>query len=356
MCKCNISEQEVSMRNPARSLLTALLLSALTVSLGGCGNEHTAPYREYRYNGMGEEITILLADTASSASDAEKCAREITAHGNSLSGNNPAGDVAAINGEINHFLTSDETLMQMLALSETVTELTGGAYDCTYGALYDLWQPGVIPDQEDITDALSHCGRDKFTVSGKTITKNDTAAKLDFRVLAPGMAVQKAVESLYAAQIPYGIVSVGDSCGVFGTKPDGDTFKIGLKDPRDTDAVFGYLTISSGFISSAGDWCNTSDGSEKIHTVLDLSTGYPPETDLDSVTVYAANGAAASALSTALYTMGLDDALALYDSDPAVLFEAVFVTASGEIIVTPGAEDIFEANGEKYMLRESGLE
>ena len=177
-----------------------------------------------------------------------------------------------------------------------------------------------------------------------------------FSALIPGMAVQKAVESLYEAGIPCGIVSVDDTCGVFGTKPDGDTFKIGLKDPRDTDAVFGYLTVNSGFIASAGDYLNASADSEKIHTVLDLSTGHPPETDLDSVTVYAANGAAASALSSALYVMGLDDALALYESDPAVLFEAVFVTESGEVIVTPGAADLFELNGEKYMLRSSGLE
>lgn len=348
------------MRNPAKSALTALILSAITLSFTGCGNDHTAPYSEYHYTGMGENITILLADTDSSDvsphTAAEKCAKEIAAHGNSLSDDNPASDVSAINGEINHFLTDDETLMQMLSLSETITSITGGAFDCTYGALADLWQPGVIPEEAAVTEALSHCGRDKFTVSGKTITKNDTAAKLDFSNLAPGMAVQKAVESLYNAGIPYGIVSVGDNCGVFGTKPDGETFKIGLKDPRDTDSVFGYLTVSSGFIASAGDYRNASQGSEKIHTILDLTTGYPPETDLDSVTVYAANGAAASALSAALYTMGLDDALALYASDPAVLFEAVFVTESGEIIVTPGAEDIFESSGEKYMRKASGLE
>jgi len=344
------------MRNPARSALAALILSALTLSFSGCGNSDTTPYCEYHYSGIGENITILLADTPSSAMAANECARDIAAHGNSLSDSNPASDVSAINGEINHFMTEDKTLMQMLDLSETITEITGGAFDCTYGTLYDLWQPGIIPTEEDVTEALSHCGRDKFTVSGKTITKNDTSAKLDFSALVSGMAVQKAVESLYAADIPYGIVSIGDTCGVFGTKPDGDTFKIGLKDPRDTDSVFGYLTVSSGFIASVGDYRNAADGSDKIHAVLDLATGYPPETDLDSVTVYAANGAAANALSTALYTIGLDAALALYDSDPAVLFEAIFVTESGEIVTTAGAADIFEPSGEKYLMRSTGLE
>ncbi len=335
----------------ARNALAALVLSALTLSFSGCISNTDTAFSEYHYTGMGENITILLAESDSSDMAAAECAREIAAHGNSLSASNPASDVYAINGEINHFMTQDETLIQMLSLSETITEITGGAFDCTYGALYDCWQPGVIPDESAVTDALSHSGQDKFTVSGKTITKNDTSAKLDFSRLASGMAVQKAIESLYSRDIPYGIVSVGENCGVFGTKPNGETFKIGLRDPRDTDAVFGYLYISSGFISTVGDYRNASDGSEKVHDILDLTTGYPPETDLDSVTVYAANGAAANALSYALYTMGLDDALALYESDPAVLFEAVFVTKSGEIIVTPGAADIFELNGEKYMMK-----
>jgi len=339
------------MKKHARSALAALILSALTLSFSGCNADSGAAFSEYHYTGMGENITILLAETPSSDAAAEKCAKEIAAHGNSLSASNPASDVYAINGEINHFMTQDKTLIQMLSLSETITEITGGAFDCTYGALYDCWQPGVIPEDSAVTEALSHSGQDKFTVSGTTITKNDTSAKLNFSRLAPGMAVQKAIESLYGGEIPYGIVSVGENCGVFGTKPEGDTFKIGLRDPRDTDAVFGYLCISSGFISTVGDYQNAAEGPEKIHALLDLSTGYPPETDLDSVTVYAANGAAANALSYALYTMGLEDALALYESDPSVLFEAVFITESGEVVVTPGAADIFELNGEKYMMK-----
>lgn len=351
MCKCDFFIRRMIMRISARSALSALLLSALTLSFGGCGNDNATPYAEYHYTGMGENITILLAETASSEAAARDCAREITANGNALSDKDPTSDVCAINGEINLFMTEDETLLQVLSISQTITEITGGAYDCTYGALTDCWANGALPGENAIAEALSHSGRDKFTVAGKTITKNDPAAKLDFSRLAPGMAVQKALESLSRTDIPYGIVSVGENCGVFGTKPDGGTFKIGLRDPRDTDAVFGYLTISSGFISTIGDYNNVSDDGVKINCILDLTTGQPAETSLDSVTVYAANGAAANALSYALYVMGLEDALALYESDPAILFEAVFVTDDGEVVVTPGAADIFELHGEKYMMK-----
>ena len=342
------------MRKFMRDALTALLLTGAVLSCSACTAGNSAAFSEYHYTGMGETITILLSDTDSADMAARECAREIAAHGNALSADYTAGDVYAINGEINHFMTEDKTLMQVLTIAESITEITGGAYDCTYGALTSLWDfgSGTVPSADAVADALSHSGRDKFTVSGKTITKNDTAAQLDFSRLAPGMAAQKAVESLYEAGIPYGIVSIGENCGVFGQKPDGETFKIGLRDPRDTDSVFGYLCISSGFVSSAGDYQDvfTAEG-QKFHSVLDPKTGYPASTGLDSVTVYAANGAAANALSYALFTMGLDDALALYESDPAVLFEAVFVTDSGEVVITDGLRDMFELNGEKYLLR-----
>lgn len=345
------------MRKFMRNALTALLLTGAVLSSSSCTSGNSAAFSEYHYTGMGETITILLADTDASDMAARECAREIAAHGNALSADYAAGDVYAINGEINHFMTEDKTLMQVLDIAESITEITGGAYDCTCGALTFLWDfgSGKVPSADEVADALSHSGRDKFTVSGKTITKNDTAAKLDFSRLAPGMAAQKAVESLYAAGIPYGIVSIGENCGVFGQKPDGETFKIGLRDPRDADSVFAYLTISSGFISSAGDYQDvfTAEG-QKFHSVLDPETGYPASTGLDSVTVYAANGAAANALSCALFTMGLDDALALYESDPAILFEAVFVTDSGEVVITDGLHGMFEMNGEKYLLRTTG--
>lgn len=342
------------MRNLLRNALLSLLLTAAAVSFSGCSDENSAAFSEYHYTGMGENITLLLADTDSADMAARECAREIAAHGNALSAENAASDVRAINGEINHFMTEDETLMQVLTIAESITEITGGAYDCTYGALTSLWEFGsdTVPSANDVADALTHSGRDKFTIAGKTITKNDPAAQLDFGRLAPGMAVQKALETLYDAEIPYGIVAIGENVGVFGTKPDGETFKIGLRDPRDTDSVFGYLYISSGFVSSAGDYQDvfTAEG-QKFHSILDLETGYPAATGLDSVTVYASNGAAANALSYALFTMGLEDGLALYESDPAVLFEAVFVTDSGEVVVTDGLADMFELNGEKYVLR-----
>ena len=66
------------MRIPARSMLTALLLSALTLTMHGCGNDHTAPYREYHFIGMGGNITVLLAGTSENPdAAAEKCAKDI---------------------------------------------------------------------------------------------------------------------------------------------------------------------------------------------------------------------------------------------------------------------------------------
>ena len=121
----------------ARNALAALFLSALTLSFSGCNTDNTPAYSEYHYIGMGENITILLPESAAMA--ASECAREIAAHGNSLSASNPASDVCAINGEINHFITQDESLIQMLSLADTIKEITGGAFDCTYGALYDCW-------------------------------------------------------------------------------------------------------------------------------------------------------------------------------------------------------------------------
>ena len=76
------------------------------------------------------------------------------------------------------------------------------------------------------------------------------------------------------------------------------------------------------------------------HHILDPATGYPCETDVASVTVVSTlDSADCDALSTMCLLYGLEDGLELIESLDGV--EAVFVTDSGEVHCSSGAE--FEA-------------
>ena len=75
--------------------------------------------------------------------------------------------------------------------------------------------------------------------------------------------------------------------------------------------------------------------------ILNAKTGWPVETGLSSVTIVSADDTLADGLSTALFVMGLDRALAFWrESDD---FEAVFLLDSGEIYVTQGLQGSFRS-------------
>jgi thiamine biosynthesis lipoprotein len=105
----------------------------------------------------------------------------------------------------------------------------------------------------------------------------------------------------------------------------------------------GTLTLRGGeVLSVSGDYERfvTVDG-RPYHHILDPATGYPADTGLSSVAVIARDGALADALSTALFVMGAEAAIALYHSG-VYAFEAVLVGSDGALTLTDGAAAVFE--------------
>lgn len=333
--------------------LLAVLLSFSLVSCGG-----GEPYADSVFTGMDTAITLRLgtknvdnAVLGKAAAEVEKIVADLE---KILSCHDPASELYALNGEVQLFLEADDTLLSVLNTAFHMRELTGGAYDPTLGALTRLWNitgGGPVPSEDAIAEALSHKGTDKLTTSGSSITKHDIAMRIDLGGLGKGYALQQVLSYLASTEIPYGLVSMGGNIGVFGQKPDGAPYQIGIKDPHNTDTIVGYLYIPSGFVSVSGDYERffTEDG-KKYHHIFDPETGYPADSGLSSVAVYTQNGASADALSTALFVMGLEKGMEFYESGE-VQFEAVFLTRDNRIALTPGlAEDgMFTQTSETYI-------
>ena len=70
------------------------------------------------------------------------------------------------------------------------------------------------------------------------------------------------------------------------------------------------------------------------HHILDPATGYPACSGLTSVTIVAGSGLYADALSTAVYVMGKDAALALWRQQSD--FDMVLVDDGGRVYQTGG--------------------
>ena len=88
---------------------------------------------------------------------------------------------------------------------------------------------------------------------------------------------------------------------------------------------------------------------------MDPATGKPAKSDLTSVTIISENGTLADGLSTALFVMGLDKAIAYWQAH-ASEFDAVLCTEDETLYVTEGIQDAFSANYPCEIMQQKGAE
>ena len=100
-----------------------------------------------------------------------------------------------------------------------------------------------------------------------------------------------------------------------GEKPDGTKWKVRIAHTLENDTKTLDIRVGAHIaVSTSGDYQRTYrvDGVDYAH-IIDPADGYPPR-HMRAVTVVCADAGQADALSTALFVMPVDDALALADA------------------------------------------
>ena len=75
--------------------------------------------------------------------------------------------------------------------------------------------------------------------------------------------------------------------------------------------------------------------------ILDPATAAPARSGLASVTVVSPSGLTCDGLSTALFVMGADGALAFWREHPELDLQLLLVAEDGTVSLTPGLRDAF---------------
>lgn len=326
-------------------ILIKTLPILILLSLLFCGCEEKEVYAESSFVAMDTLISIKVSegeyDETAIISECEKILSDIE---NVISKTADESDTSIANTDIDMMLEIGELFGEVLELSLGYSEMTGGAFDVTVGAIKELWEEcaeeGREPSANEIDRVLSYSGYDKITLDGTTLYKSFKETKLDFGAVGKGYAAEKVCEHLEKRGVSGAILSFGGNVALVGEKKNGKPYKVGVKDPADTADVIGYLSLDGGFVSVSGDYERYIEiGDKKYNHILDPKTGYPAETGLHSVSVVCEDGALADALSTALFVMGKDTAIEFYNSNICD-FEAVFVTDNG-VFATAGLEGVF---------------
>jgi thiamine biosynthesis lipoprotein len=194
--------------------------------------------------------------------------------------------------------------------------------------LYDFGGKGSVPTTATLSVALAQArgfireaSRARFAqaafappppgaeTSGAAGLSNAMRPGLDFGGAAKGLAIDRAMTALRRAGGATGaMISAGSSTQVWGAKTDGQPWRVGIEDPRETGTVLAVVGSTGSDvvnISTSGDYqlFFERDGI-RYHHILDPATGRPAR-GLRSLTVYGRmSGMDADILSTALFVMG----------------------------------------------------
>ncbi|MCL2487202.1 MAG: FAD:protein FMN transferase, partial [Oscillospiraceae bacterium] len=158
-----------------------------------------------------------------------------------------------------------------------------------------------------------------------------------------------AREQLRGSGVSGGVVSTGSSVLVYGAKPGGAAFDIGIRDPLGgPNDLLGVLRIENGVISTSGGYEKyfEADGT-RYHHIFDGKTGYPSDSGLLSVSVFCESGLLSDGLSTACYVLGYERSLELLKQYNA---EAVFVLEDKTVRITVGLRQYFTLENSAYAV------
>ncbi|MHB8481227.1 MAG: FAD:protein FMN transferase [Nitrospiria bacterium] len=216
-------------------------------------------------------------------------------------------------------------------------KLTEGGFDIAIGPAVKLWgvtESQHIPTTEELNQIKPLVDPDQVVLNplNRSVYLKKKGMQIDSGGNGKGFAADKVEKVLKQYGISSGIVALAGDLKVFGNKPGGELWRVGIKHPRRKGAVLAYLDLTNKAISTAGDYERffIKDGI-MYHHLLDPKT-LQPGRKCQSVSIIADDGITADSLDTGIFIMGPEKGLALIEKLPQI--GGVIVDQNGKILVS----------------------
>ncbi|MFQ5544073.1 MAG: FAD:protein FMN transferase [Nitrospiria bacterium] len=260
---------------------------------------------------------------------------------NRLSIFKPESDFSQVNAAAGkHAVQVSSDVMEVLRWGMEVTRITEGAFNMAVGPAMDLWgfiDKKHIPNQKERSslEALMHPENIVVEEKLQTVFLGEKGMKIDAGGIGKGFIAERMKAVLKDFGVTSGIIAIAGDIALFGTKPNGNPWRIGIQHPRHKEKTIAEIDLSDRFISTSGDYERFFTKNGKIyHHILNSETLLPAR-NCQSVTVISDNGAFSDALSTGIFVMGPKHGMSLLEK---WLGEGVIIDREGRVSVTPSLE------------------
>ncbi len=215
------------------------------------------------------------------------------------------------------FTVSDE-LAEAVRLGLGAWEDSAGMFDITMRPVTVLWDfrsgKGSVPDDYLLSEEVLRVGSEWLELSGNTLSVNNRNTAIDLGAVAKGCISARLKDYLRNRKgIDGAILNLGGNISVFGTKPDGTPWQIGIQKPfTERGELISTVLLEDGCVISSGVYeRNFTEKGIFYHHILSPEDGMPVHSGLTQATVIGTDDALADTLSTVCMLLGKDASEAL---------------------------------------------
>ena len=202
------------------------------------------------------------------------------------------------------WVEGDEEFNHLLDMAEAWHAATGGLFDITSGVWRRVWnfkKPDAAPPTEtDLAALRPLVGWHRVQREAGRIRLPEAGMEIDLGGLGKEYAVDRVVDCWRAAGVNSGLVNLGGDVRVIGQRPDGQPWRLGVRDPGRRDALLATVPLSDAALTTSGNYERYVRGpqGQRLGHVLNPHTGQPV-LGFSSVTVVSRTALQAGFLSTA---------------------------------------------------------
>ena len=305
-------------------------MATVVSALSGCGNQSADPATlKLEGSAMGTTYSVKVAG-ADIELDREQLridiAEQLELLERSMSTWMPDSELSLFNAaQTTDWFRVSILLCAAVSDAQSISRLTGGAFDITVGPLVNLWGFGPDglreepPGEDQIAELMTSVGyRRLHTDCDRPALRKDLPELyVDLSAFAKGYAVDEVADLLDAHAVENYLVEIGGELRLSGKNSSGKPWAIAIESPaRAKRSVHTVVGLTRAGLATSGDYRNffEHDGSYYSHTI-DPRTGRPVSHRAASVTVLAKAAGVADAMATALLVMGPDDGMSYAESN-----------------------------------------
>ncbi len=271
------------------------------------------------------EITLVGKDTIEINKNIDLGIAEVKRIENLISDWIPTTPISEINRNAGlKPIKVDKELFDLVERAIKMSVITDGAFDISYASMDKIWKfdgsMKQMPSADAIKKSVAKVGYKNIILdkAESTIFLKLDGMKLGLGGIGQGYIADKVKELLKSKGVVSGIINVSGDISTWGRLPNGDQWKIGIKNPMNKDKIFAMFPLEDTAVETSGSYEKfvIFNGVRYSH-IIDTRTGYPAQ-GLVSVSVFAKTTEIADALATGVFVLGKDKGMELVNRIPGI--------------------------------------